>query len=128
MFGNTLVEFCELLLDASSMELCAVANVGARIERTAMEQPSSSRKSLANVALETGRFDLLKILPQFWQKFSRFSAGVVHLGHGVCFCGLMDIFIFRSLSDNPRTSSIPRKISTNPAIECTMSAVSSPSQ
>ncbi len=68
---------------ASSIEFCEVAKVGARIERTAIEQPSNKRRIFANVFLGIFKGDFVKNVPQFWQKAFRFLKFVWHSGQGV---------------------------------------------
>ena len=112
----------------SSIEFCAVAKVGARIERTAMEQPSSMRRILANIPLGILRRDFEKNVPQFWQKALRFWRFVWHSGQGVGVGVFVIIRNLRIFSEKPRSRSIPMKISTKPANEWTVSAVCSPNQ
>src|SRR3990170_6117207 len=128
MLGRVLVEYSVLVFVVSSIEFCAVAKVGARIERTAMEQPSSKRRILGNILLGIVRRDLVKNMPQFWQKVLRFWRFVWHSGQRVWAGVFVIIRNLRIFSEKPRSRSMPMKMSTKPANERTVSAVCSPNQ
>ena len=128
MLGRVLVEYSVLVFVVSSIEFCAVAKVGARIERTAMEQPSIKIRVLANILLGIVRRDLVKNVPQFWQKALKVWRFVWHSGQGVWVGVFVIIRNLRIFSENPRRRSIPMNMSTKPANEWTVSAACSPNQ